>query len=92
VPGSPKERVNVPAGMSFYQWLSERDFFSDIEIVVNGKPLDDSDELDFPLTEMHSVQIFSQPKGAWALFFADRNSAFASLPSGTALLSLWHPT
>ncbi|MFZ4831548.1 host specificity factor TipJ family phage tail protein [Rouxiella sp. Mn2063] len=63
VPGSPKERVIVPAGMSFYQWLCGRNFFSDIEIVVNGKPLDESGELDFPLTEMHSIQIFSQPKG-----------------------------
>jgi len=63
VPGSPKERVTVAAGESFYRWLMSRDFFSDIEIVVNGKPLDENEELDFPLTEMHSIQIFSQPKG-----------------------------
>ena len=64
MPGQPKERVNLPAGRSFYQWLVTRDFFADVIIVVNGRELEDSDELDFPVTELHTIQIFSQPKGA----------------------------
>lgn len=63
VPGQPKERVELPAGAIFYDWLVSRDFFSDVLIVVNGVELGDDAELAFPLNEMHSIQIFSQPKG-----------------------------
>lgn len=62
VPGKPKERVNLPAGASFYEWIKSRDFFADVVIVVNGMELDENSELDFMLTELHSIQIFSQPK------------------------------
>lgn len=63
VPGQPKERVDLPPGESFYKWLQTRDFFNDVVIVVNGVELDENAEIDFALTEMHNVQIFSQPKG-----------------------------
>ena len=63
VPGKPKERVELPAGTIFYDWLVSRDFFSDVLIVVNGVELGEDAELAFPLTEMHSILIFSQPKG-----------------------------
>lgn len=63
VPGQPKERVELPTGTLFYDWLVSRDFFSDVLIVVNGVELGDDAELAFPLTEMHSIQIYSQPKG-----------------------------
>ncbi len=63
VPGRAKERVEVAAGVSLYEWLMSRDFFSDIVIVVNGVEMDEEAELNFPLSEIHRVQIFSQPKG-----------------------------
>lgn len=63
VPGQTKERVELPAGAIFYDWLVSRDFFSDVLIVVNGVELGDDAELAFPVTEMHNIQIFSQPKG-----------------------------
>jgi len=63
VPGQPKERVELPAGTIFYDWLVGRNFFSDVLIVVNGVELGDDAELAFQLNEMHSIKIFSQPKG-----------------------------
>ncbi|MDN0031117.1 hypothetical protein QVM89_24000, partial [Serratia marcescens] len=62
VPGQAKEKVLLPAGASFFEWLIKRDFFNDIVIVVNGAELADDAELDFQLTELHCIQIFSQPK------------------------------
>ncbi|HCB1484288.1 TPA: MoaD/ThiS family protein, partial [Serratia marcescens] len=62
VPGQAKEKVPLPAGASFFEWLIKRDFFNDIVIVVNGAELADDAELDFQLTELHCIQIFSQPK------------------------------
>lgn len=63
VPGQAKEKVLLPAGASFFEWLIKCDFFNDIVIVINGTELADDAELDFPLTELHCIQIFSQPKG-----------------------------
>lgn len=63
VPGQPRERVELAVGSSFYEWLVTRDFYSDILIVVNGVELADDAELDFPVSHLHRIQIFSQPKG-----------------------------
>ncbi|MBA0190362.1 host specificity factor TipJ family phage tail protein [Pectobacterium odoriferum] len=63
IPGAPKSRVNVQAGTDFCEWFLSQGFHTDAEIVINGSRMDDDDEMSFPLSELHCIQIFDQPKG-----------------------------
>jgi len=65
LPGTPKERYEVPKGTFFYAWLKEHEhrLHPDVVIWRNGVKLLDSDGLNFPLTESDTIKIFDQPKG-----------------------------
>ncbi|HGD3424621.1 TPA: host specificity factor TipJ family phage tail protein [Enterobacter hormaechei] len=62
VPGMPKDRAIVKAGMVFSEWLEQESFYRDIRININGKELQPDDELEFALHENDRVIIFDQPK------------------------------
>ncbi|MBK5074593.1 MoaD/ThiS family protein [Budviciaceae bacterium CWB-B4] len=62
VPGEPKERVQVSDGTIFYDWLCAQSLHDDVDIVINGRKLNEVDELGFPLQSSHNIQIFDQPK------------------------------
>lgn len=64
IAGTPKERVDLKVGSFFYSdFLVHQQLHSDVMIVVNGRELQDDDELDFEITPTHFIQVFDQPKG-----------------------------
>ncbi|MEY0231971.1 host specificity factor TipJ family phage tail protein [Providencia manganoxydans] len=63
VAGTPKERVDLTVGSFFYSdFLVHQQLHSDAVIVVNGRELQEDDELDFEITPTHFIQVFDQPK------------------------------
>lgn len=63
VPGLPKERVMAPDGVPFIEWLNQQTLHEDVRINVNGKELQDDDELGFIIQSTDRITIFDQPKG-----------------------------
>ena len=63
VPGTPKERIDVPAGTVLADWLLSADIHADVVVVLNGRELGLDDEVGFALTDSDRVQVFDQPKG-----------------------------
>lgn len=64
VAGTKKERVDLKVGSFFYSdFLVHQQLHSDVLIIVNGRELQEDDELDFEITPTHLIQIFDQPKG-----------------------------
>lgn len=63
VPGTPKERIDVPAGTVLADWLLSADIHADVVVVLNGRELGLDDEVGFALTDEDKVQVFDQPKG-----------------------------
>ncbi|WP_368924711.1 host specificity factor TipJ family phage tail protein [Providencia sp. 1709051003] len=64
IAGTPKERVDLKVGSFFYSdFLVHQQLHTDVVIVVNGRELQEDDELDFEITPTHFIQVFDQPKG-----------------------------
>ncbi|ETT05141.1 hypothetical protein HMPREF1562_1321 [Providencia alcalifaciens F90-2004] len=64
IAGTPKERVDLKVGSFFYSdFLVHQQLHSDVVIIVNGRELQEDDELDFEITPTHFIQVFDQPKG-----------------------------
>ncbi|WP_272689859.1 host specificity factor TipJ family phage tail protein [Providencia sp. PROV020] len=64
IAGTPKERVDLKVGSFFYSdFLVHQQLHSDVLIIVNGRELQEDDELDFEITPTHFIQVFDQPKG-----------------------------
>ncbi len=64
IAGIPKERVDLTVGSFFYSdFLVHQQLHSDVVILVNGRELQEDDELDFEITPTHIIQVFDQPKG-----------------------------
>ncbi|MEQ5430547.1 host specificity factor TipJ family phage tail protein [Providencia huaxiensis] len=64
VAGTKKERVDLTVGSFFYSdFLVHHQLHSDVVILVNGRELQEDDELDFEITPTHFIQVFDQPKG-----------------------------
>lgn len=63
IAGTPKERVDLTVGSFFYSdFLVHQQLHSDVVILVNGRALQEDDELDFEITPTHFIQVFDQPK------------------------------
>lgn len=63
VAGTKKERVDLIVGSFFYSdFLVHQQLHTDVVIIVNGRELQDDDELDFEITPTHFIQVFDQPK------------------------------
>ncbi|EPB1200007.1 host specificity factor TipJ family phage tail protein [Providencia stuartii] len=63
IAGTPKERVDLTVGSFFYSdFLVHQQLHSDVLIIVNGRELQEDDELDFEITPTHFIQVFDQPK------------------------------
>lgn len=63
IAGIPKERVDLTVGSFFYSdFLVHQQLHTDVAIVVNGRELQEDDELDFEITPTHFIQVFDQPK------------------------------
>ncbi|MGU3413786.1 host specificity factor TipJ family phage tail protein [Enterobacteriaceae bacterium C34A] len=63
VPGLPKERVSVPAGVKFCEWLDTQNLHADLRINLNDRELAESDDVGFEVKESDRIAIFDQPKG-----------------------------
>lgn len=64
IAGTPKERVDLKVGSFFYSdFLVHQQLHSDVVILVNGRALQEDDELDFEITPAHFIQVLDQPKG-----------------------------
>lgn len=63
LPGAPKESGAVPDNTIFWKWLENAGLPADITVSVNGKILNDDDDLFFPLRKNDVVNIYFQPKG-----------------------------
>ncbi len=63
IAGTPKERVDLTVGSFFYSdFLVHQQLHTDVVIIVNGRELQEDDELDFEITPTHFIQVFDQPK------------------------------
>lgn len=63
IAGTPKERVDLKVGSFFYSdFLVHQQLHNDAVIIVNGRELQEDDELDFEITPTHFIQVFDQPK------------------------------
>ncbi|MEY0948645.1 host specificity factor TipJ family phage tail protein [Providencia manganoxydans] len=63
VAGTPKERVDLTVGSFFYSdFLVHQQLHTDVVIIVNGRELQEDDELDFEITPTHFIQVLDQPK------------------------------
>lgn len=63
IAGTPKERVDLKVGSFFYSdFLVHQQLHTDVVIIVNGRALQEDDELDFEITPTHFIQVFDQPK------------------------------
>lgn len=64
IAGTPKERVDLTVGSFFYSdFLVHQQLHTDVVIVVNGRELQEDDELDFEIAPTHFIQVYDQPKG-----------------------------
>ncbi|HCI96833.1 MAG TPA: phage tail protein [Providencia sp.] len=64
IAGTPKERVDLTVGSFFYSdFLVHQQLHSDVVILVNGRELQEDEELDFEITPTHFIQVLDQPKG-----------------------------
>ncbi|EPU3839181.1 host specificity factor TipJ family phage tail protein [Providencia stuartii] len=64
IAGTPKERVDLTVGSFFYSdFLVHQQLHSDAVIIVNGRELQEDDELNFEILPTHFIQVFDQPKG-----------------------------
>ncbi len=63
IAGMPKERHKLSVGVRFLTWLETAGLHKDVEIVRNGKKIEDDDEIDFELADGDFIRIFDQPKG-----------------------------
>lgn len=59
----PKRRVIAPAGMAFSKWLDVQNLHADVRININGRELQDDDDISFEIGEFDRIVIFDQPKG-----------------------------
>ncbi|MEX6255428.1 host specificity factor TipJ family phage tail protein [Providencia huaxiensis] len=63
IAGTPKERVDLTVGSFFYSdFLVHQQLHTDVVIIVNGRELQEDDELDFEITPTHFIQVLDQPK------------------------------
>ncbi|QXB91412.1 MoaD/ThiS family protein [Providencia rettgeri] len=63
IAGTPKERVDLKVGSFFYSdFLVHQQLHTDVVIIVNGRELQEDDELDFEITPTHFIQVLDQPK------------------------------
>lgn len=60
--GAPSEFCHVEAGTDFYEWLCGQAFNADIKISINGKEINEDDDISIPLTEEDSIIIIDSPK------------------------------
>ncbi|AXO20120.1 TPA: MoaD/ThiS family protein [Providencia stuartii] len=64
IAGTPKERVDLTVGSFFYSdFLVHQQLHTDVVIIVNGRELQEDDELNFEILPTHFIQVFDQPKG-----------------------------
>ncbi|QCJ70843.1 phage tail protein [Providencia heimbachae] len=64
IAGTPKERVDLTAGSFFYDdFLMHQQLHNDVAVIVNGRELQDDDELNFEILPTHFIQVIDQPKG-----------------------------
>ena len=63
VPGLPKERHSVAVGTNLHECMSSYRTHNDVEITLNGEPLDDDFELNYNLRDNDTVCIYDQPSG-----------------------------
>ncbi|MGQ3902953.1 host specificity factor TipJ family phage tail protein [Mixta calida] len=63
VPGTPKERFDVEEGTLLSDVLIKINIHSDVVVVLNGKELEQDDEVGIELKDSDRVQIYDQPKG-----------------------------
>lgn len=62
VPGLPKQRMQVQAGTKFSEWLESAGVHSDVRAIINGRELQDDDDIDFSINADDRIIIFDQPK------------------------------
>ncbi len=62
VPGLPKQRMEVSAGAKFSEWLETAGVHSDVRAIINGRELQDDDDVDFTINADDRIIIFDQPK------------------------------
>lgn len=60
--GAPSEFCHVEAGTDFYEWLCSQSFNADIKICINGKEINEDDDISIALTEEDSIIIIDAPK------------------------------
>ncbi|MEL4017002.1 phage tail protein, partial [Dryocola clanedunensis] len=54
--------MEVSAGASFNAWLETAGVHSDVRVIINGRELQDDDDVDFPIKSDDRILIFDQPK------------------------------
>lgn len=62
IPGLPKERVVVPAGVLLSDWIAESNLHAEMRVNINGRELTDDDEAGIALNDDDRVIVFDQPK------------------------------
>lgn len=62
VPGLPKQRMEVSAGTKFSEWIETVGVHSDVRAIINGRELQDDDDVDFTINADDRIIIFDQPK------------------------------
>lgn len=54
--------MHAPAGMKFREWLEAAGVHSDVRVIINGRELQDDDDVEFPIGTDDLIIIFDQPK------------------------------
>ncbi|MCP2005214.1 UNVERIFIED_ORG: hypothetical protein J2Y78_003754 [Buttiauxella agrestis ATCC 33320] len=54
--------MHARAGVKFSEWLETAGVHSDVRAIVNGRELQDDDDIDFSITDEDRIIIFDQPK------------------------------
>ncbi|RKQ38555.1 host specificity factor TipJ family phage tail protein [Enterobacter sp. R1(2018)] len=62
VPGLPKQRMHASSGTGFREWLEAAGVHSDVRAIINGRELQDDDDVEFPIGTDDRIIIFDQPK------------------------------
>lgn len=52
----------MPSGARFSEWLETAGVHSDVRAIINGRELQDDDDIDFSITDEDRIIIFDQPK------------------------------